>query len=207
MAGAVPFSFRDLAAGPAEDGDAPSRREPVPVFSSSDVEAAFASGFEQGAAAAHAAGAAGREAEARAFADALAGIAAAFDEGRAEDRRRIRREGEAAIAILLRRTHGASAGEAALALIDRLLAASTDRSPATLRIGDAKLAALLADAIAARAAAEVIKIVVDDALPQGDFRLDWRGGVAERRFAALRAELRRLLREERAAAPEGGSTS
>lgn len=200
MARAVPFSYRDFA---AKSEEPPMARETPAVFAASDVEAAFASGVAKGADEAKAECAARIDAEAKAFAAALSDLAAAFRERRAEDAQRLRADAEAAISILLRRAHRVCAAESALALVDRLLAASADRAKATLEVGDKDVAAALQAEIAARQASDVFDVVIDDRLARGDCRLLWRGGAAELRFAAARAELRRILNHEIAAPSEG----
>jgi hypothetical protein len=200
MARAVPFAFRDFGAPAAATASARPAADPIPAFTSADVEAAHALGVEKGAAEARSARDAESAARATAFARTLADLAAEFGTRRAADAAALRADAETAIAVLLRRTHRANAAEAALDLVARLLSASADRAKATLSVGDAALAEGLKREIAARGGADVVDVAVAGDLPPGDCRLAWRGGVAERRFATLRAELRRIFQTQDAAA-------
>lgn len=200
MARAVPYAYRDFDA-PADEPVEPAIVEaPAPCFTSLDVDAAYASGLEKGAAEANSAHRDEHDALTREYAANIAKLGAAFEARRAEDAKRLRAEIEAALVLFLRRIHRASALDNALDLVDRLLAASADRSAVTLRIADQSLAETICSELAARNAKDFIRVELDGSLAAGDCRLEWRGGAAARRFSTLRAELRRLLHQPAAAA-------
>jgi flagellar biosynthesis/type III secretory pathway protein FliH len=198
---ATPFEYQDFR---PQRPLAPTRRDAPEPAPPPDVGADIARRLEDAYAAGVADGAksSAREAESdriralQSIAAVLAERCSAFERALGAERARLNAAVRTLLTRLLFADHQAGAREAAIGLIDRLLKASADRSPARLTISataSASLIAELREAIAARGAAEFISIETDAALGPGDCRLAWRGGAAQRAFAAIRNEIRRSL--------------
>lgn len=173
-----PYDFNDLAA-PAPE----AARVIEPSFTTADIERTRANAFAEGLAAAR------RQAEEedRAALYAVGNVVSALQ---SEFAARLSAECDE-----LRQTAGdfcrafagkvASAREvdAAIALLDRLLAASLDRTPVVIALnteGARRWRDRLAEAIKERGALSFISIEADETLQRGECRLAWRGGSMNR---------------------------
>lgn len=173
-----PYDFNDLAA-PAPEAP----RVVEPSFTTADIERTRANAFAEGLAAAR------RQAEEedRAALYAIGNVVSALQ---SEFTARLSAECDE-----LRQTAGdfcrAFAGkvanarevDTAIALLDRLLAASLDRTPVVIALNAESARRWrdrLAEAIKERGAAAFVSIEADETLQRGECRLAWRGGSMNR---------------------------
>lgn len=173
-----PYDFNDLAA-PAPEAP----RVVEPSFTTADIERTRANAFAEGLAAAR------RQAEEedRAALYAIGNVVSALQ---SEFTARLSAECDE-----LRQTAGdfcrAFAGkvanarevDTAIALLDRLLAASLDRTPVVIALNAEsarRWRERLAEAIKERGAAAFVSIEADETLQRGECRLAWRGGSMNR---------------------------
>ena len=202
LAAIVPFPFADFAAssmGGAVPALEPIVAPPAETLSAVDIERAFADGLAAGRTEAAGAVAAGAE-RLSALVETVAAECARRDAMLDLERERLRAALQTFLAAFCERLFARNATPLALSLVDRLLDASRDRSPAALIVSKPAFEAFasdLAEAIAARGA-EFIRVDADESLREGECRLVWRGGAAGARLETTAAEVNRIL----AAAPD-----
>lgn len=198
----IPFDYQDLNPPAAIDAPAPVASPPV-GFSAADLEEAFAAGRIAGQRATPSGAETLTLQRIAALADALAGQGAQCAAALEAEKASLRAVLEAFVIEFCGSLGAERAAEGALALIDRLIAASADMSPAALFISPGSIARFgdrLMREIAARGAKSFITIEPDPALGDSECRLAWRGGAATREFEPVAAEIRRLVRVDAPAA-------
>lgn len=179
----TPFSFGDFSE-PAE----PQAAKAAPR-ADADVRA---QAYDEGWAAAKASIEAEEAAAIARLADALADERARFAEGLAAQSQAMRETARAFLAEFAGRFTASHEVDLAAALVDRLLAACAERTPARLEVSARSFNALrdkLLAALAERNAGDFVDLAPAADLAPGDCRLVWRGGAATRRLADALARL------------------
>lgn len=184
----APSATIPLKPATVEAAPAPAERH----FTEAEMEAAVAAARAAGREEAADTAAAAIAMQLAQLGDGLAREAARRNEALEQDRIALRDALRSFIAPLCRRLAAQNAAPLALSLIERMLAASDDKTPATLFVSEKTFASLggqLQDA-AVRAGVEIGS---DAALDDGECRLQWRGGAASLSHDAVTAEIDRLL--------------
>ena len=179
----TPFPFGDFAdAAPAKPQAAPAP----------DDSAARLQAYEEGFAAAKASIDADEAASVAALVDALSEERARFAERLAAEGEALREAARAFLSAFAGRLAATREVELAASLVDRLLAACAERSPARLEVSARSFGRLhgrLHAELADRNAADFVDLAPAAGRAPGDCRLVCRGGAASRRLADAIAQL------------------
>ncbi|MEQ8934913.1 MAG: hypothetical protein RIE56_03880 [Amphiplicatus sp.] len=179
----TPFPFGDFA----EPAPAKPQAAPTPDGGAERLEA-----YEEGFAAAKASIDAHEAASIAAIADALSEERTRFAEGLATEAQALRDAARAFLNAFAGRLASTREVELAASLVDRLLAACAERTPARLEVSARSFGRLherLHAELADRNAADFVDLAPAADLAPGDCRLIWRGGGATRRLADAFAQL------------------
>lgn len=179
----------------------PRSTTPEARFTQNEIDAAFAAGRAAGFDEAASVQSAAVAAKLAKLADALALEAARREEALEEHRRSLRSALHDLLTTLCRRLAARNAAPIALSLIDRMLAASAEKTPATLFVSEGVFASL-GDRLAEAATRAGVEIGSDALLQDGECRLQWRGGAAFYSHDSVAAEIERVI----AAADASGET-
>ncbi len=185
----TPFLFGDFA-DPAPPPAAPAAPQPAPQ--GADHSAARLAAYQEGFAAAKASIDADEAASIAAIAGALAEQRAGFADGLAAEAQALREAARAFLAAFAGRLASTREVELAANLVDRLLAACAERTPARLEVSARSFGRLyerLHGELSDRNAADFVDLAPAADLAPGDCRLVWRGGAATRRLADALAHL------------------
>ena len=182
----TPFQFGDFAEpAPPAPSEAASASGP-------DTGAVRLAGYEEGFAAAKVSIDADEAASVAAIAEALSEQSMRFADGLASEAQALREAARAFLSAFAGRLASTREVELAAGLIDRLLAACAERTPARLEVSARSFGRLhdrLQAELADRNAADFVDLAPAADLTPGDCRLVWRGGAATRRLADALAQL------------------
>lgn len=174
-----PFDFKDLSAHAPE---APPRAI-EPSFATADIERTRANAFAEGLAAARRQAEEEDRAALYAVGNVVSALQAEFGERLAAEREELRQAAGDFCRAFAAKVANAREVDAAIALLDRLLAASLDRTPVAISLNPESAkhwAGPLKEAIRERGAEKFASIDGDAALERGECRLSWRGGSMSR---------------------------
>lgn len=181
MTGEVrPYDFNDLAAPPAPEAPA---RAIEPSFTTTDIERTRANAFAEGLAAARRQAEEEDRAALYAIGNVVSALQSEFGTRLSAECEEVRHAAGDFCRAFADRVATSREVEGAIALLDRLLAASIDRTPVLISLNDESVNRWrdrLADAIKARGAEKFVLIEGDGDLARGECRLSWRGGVMSR---------------------------
>lgn len=174
-----PYAFKDLAAPAAE---APSRAI-EPSFTTADIERTRANAFAEGLAAARRQAEEEDRAALYAAGNVVSALQSEFETRLSAECEELRNAAADFCRAFADKIASAREVEAAIALLDRLLAASLDRTPVAISLNDEsakRWGARLKEAIKERGAEKFASVEGDESLARGECRLSWRGGSMSR---------------------------
>ena len=194
MPTSAPFSFPSFDTPPQSSGA--TNNASTPSFTQAELDAAFAAGHAEGVEAGRNAAldslVAAETAALEKLAAALEGDRSTLRDGISVEVKHLRKTANAVVTHICGTLVEAHELETATHLVDRLVAVSDDRAPATIGVGKhaskafhTKLTAMLNQ----KKLADFIVVETDEALRAGDVSLSWRGGAVRQTHKEIRAAI------------------